>query len=222
MGNADVAVKFKRNPRSKESIREENELIILTAAEKVFAKHGLKGSTTKQIADMAKLPKSNIHYYFHTKLNLYRCVLESILVDWMKAADTFNTFDEPREAIRYYVGAKMDLSRTRPFGSKVWANEIISGAPEMEEILSSRLKKWVDSCVSSINTWVKLKKIINVGDAHTLLYMIWATTQHYADFDYQVMILNNGKKLSDSEFEEKKTTSHRSSFTKCWFKSLVK
>jgi predicted Ser/Thr protein kinase len=49
MGNADVAVKFKRNPRSKESIREENELIILTAAEKVFAKHGLKGSTTKQL-----------------------------------------------------------------------------------------------------------------------------------------------------------------------------
>jgi len=153
---------------------------------------------------MAKLPKSNIHYYFHTKLNLYRCVLESILVDWMKAADTFNTFDEPREAFRYYVGAKMDLSRIRPYGSKVWANEIISGAPEMEAILSSRLKKWVDTCVGSINTWVELKKIINVGDAHTLLYMIWATTQHYADFEYQVKILNNGKRLTDEEFEEKK------------------
>ena len=34
--------------------------------------------------------------------------------------------------------------------------------------------------------------------------MIWATTQHYADFEYQVMILNNGKKLTESEFEEKK------------------
>ena len=204
MGNIIISSKSKDSPRSKESIREDNELIILTAAEKVFAKHGLKGSTTKQIADMAELPKSNIHYYFHTKLNLYRCVLESILVDWMKAADTFNTFEEPREAIRYYVGAKMDLSRVRPFGSKVWANEIISGAPEMEIVLSSRLKKWVDSCVSSINTWVKLKKIVDVGDAHTLLYMIWATTQHYADFDYQVMILNNGKRLTDSEFEEKK------------------
>ena len=204
MGNLTVAAKSRQSSRSKETIREENELIILAAAEKVFAMHGLKGSTTMQIADTAKLPKSNIHYYFHTKLNLYRCVLESILVDWMKAADTFNTFDEPREAIRYYVGAKMDLSRTRPFGSKVWANEIISGAPEMEEILSSKLKKWVDSCVKSINRWVELEKIVNVGDAHTLLYMSWATTQHYADFDYQVMILNNGKKLTDSEFEEKK------------------
>ncbi len=204
MGNGMVAAKARSSSRSKEKIREENELIILIAAEKVFAKHGLKGATTKQIADMAKLPKSNIHYYFHTKLNLYRYVLESILVDWMKAADTFDTFDEPREAIRYYVGAKMDLSRTRPFGSKVWANEIISGAPVMEEILSSRLKKWVDTCVNSINTWIELKKIVNVGDAHTLLYMIWATTQHYADFDYQVMILNNGKKLTESEFEEKK------------------
>ena len=119
MGNLTVAAKSRQSSRSKETIREENELIILAAAEKVFAMHGLKGSTTMQIADTAKLPKSNIHYYFHTKLNLYRCVLESILVDWMKAADTFNTFDEPREAIRYYVGAKMDLSRTRPFGSKV-------------------------------------------------------------------------------------------------------
>ena len=204
MGNVKVAAKARSSTRSKEEIREENERIILIAAEKVFAKHGLKGATTKQIADMAKLPKSNIHYYFHTKLNLYRYVLESILVDWMKAADTFDTFDEPREAIRYYVGAKMDLSRTRPFGSKVWANEIISGAPVMEEILSSRLKKWVDTCVNTINTWVELKKIVNVGDAHTLLYMIWATTQHYADFEYQVMILNNGNKLTDAEFEEKK------------------
>ena len=74
----------------------------------------------------------------------------------------------------------------------------------MEAILSSRLKKWVDTCVDSINTWVELKKIINVGDAHTLLYMIWATTQHYADFEYQVKILNNGKRLTDAEFEEKK------------------
>jgi TetR/AcrR family transcriptional regulator len=158
MSNKKVLVQARGITRSKERIREENELIILIAAEKVFAKHGLKGSTTKQIADMAKLPKSNIHYYFHTKLNLYRCVLESILVDWMRAADTFNKFDEPREALKYYVDAKMNLSRTRPFGSKVWANEIISGAPEMEEVLSSRLKKWVDTCVSSINRWIELKK----------------------------------------------------------------
>ena len=118
MGNKKVLVQARGITRSKERIREENELIILIAAEKVFANHGLKCSTTKQIADMAKLPKSNIHYYFHTKLNLYRCVLESILVDWMRAADTFNKFDEPQEALKYYVGAKMNLSRTRPFGSK--------------------------------------------------------------------------------------------------------
>ena len=201
MGNKKVLVQARGITRSKERIREENELIILIAAEKVFAKHGLKGSTTKQIADMAKLPKSNIHYYFHTKLNLYRCVLESILVDWMRAADTFNKFDEPREALKYYVGAKMNLSRTRPFGSKVWANEIISGAPEMEEVLSSRLKQWVDTCVSSINRWVELKKIVNVGDAHTLLYMIWATTQHYADFDVQILAVM-GKNNAQNRFDD--------------------
>ena len=204
MGNVKVTEKSRSGPRSKYEIREENERIILIAAEKVFARYGLKGATTKQIAQEAQLPKANIHYYFNTKLNLYRCVLENVLLDWMKAADTFKTFDEPKQALSLYVGAKMDMAREQPHGSRVWANEIIGGARVMEEILAPRLKKWIDVCINTINIWIKQEKIINFGDANTLLYMIWATTQHYADFEYQVMILNNGKRLTDTEYEAKK------------------
>jgi len=189
--------------KSKAVTREENERLILYAAEKVFAVHGFKGSTTNQIAREAGLPKANVHYYYSTKLKLYRCVLEDILQDWMQAARVFETHAGPAVALSRYIEAKMDLSRRRPYGSRVWAKEIISGAPVMQEALSSILKTWVDECETTINRWVAEREI-NAVDAKALLYMIWATTQHYADFDRQIELLNNGHSLSDQEFAEKK------------------
>ncbi|MCP4009140.1 MAG: TetR/AcrR family transcriptional regulator, partial [Proteobacteria bacterium] len=137
------------------------------------------------------------------KLDLYKCVLEDILQDWMQAARFFETHAGPTVALSRYVEAKMDLSRRRPYGSRVWAKEIISGAPVMQEALSSTLKTWVDECETTINRWVAEREI-NAVDARALLYMIWATTQHYADFDRQIELLNNGRSLSDQEFAEKK------------------
>jgi len=189
--------------KSKAVTREENERLILYAAEKVFAENGFKGSTTNQIAREAGLPKANVHYYYSTKLKLYRCVLEDILQDWMQAARVFETHVGPVVALSRYIEAKMDLSRRRPYGSRVWAKEIISGAPVMQEVLSSTLKSWVDECETTINRWVAERKI-NAVDAKALLYMIWATTQHYADFDRQIELLNNGQRLTDREFAEKK------------------
>jgi len=189
--------------KSKAETREENERRILDAAEKVFAVHGFKGSTTSQIALKAGLPKANVHYYFATKSALYKCVLESVLQDWMQAASVFQTYADPATALSRYIEAKMDLSRRRPYGSRVWAKEIMSGAPVMEQALSTLLKHWVDDCEATINGRIAEQKIRAV-DAKALLYMIWATTQHYADFNRQIELLNNGCALSDQAFAEKK------------------
>lgn len=189
--------------KSKAETREQNERLILQAAEKVFAQHGFKGSTTNQIASQAGLPKANVHYYFPTKLVLYQRVLEEILQDWMAAADVFETHATPLIALTRYIEAKMDLSRRRPYGSRVWAIEIMSGAPVMDEVLGTILKQWVERCISTIDGWVAEQQIYEVN-GRALLYMIWATTQHYADFDRQIVVLNDGHALSDSAFAEKK------------------
>lgn len=188
----------------KAEIRQQNELLILESAEKIFAIHGFKGASTMQIAKEAGLPKANIHYYFKTKANLYEQVLENMLKDWMRAARMFKTHDDPAVTLTNYIGAKMDLARERPYGSKVWAIEIISGAPIVKAQLTTSLKDWVADCEITINDWVEAKKIVPV-DAKALLYMIWATTQHYADFEAQIKALNDGKPLSDKEFKEKKS-----------------
>ena len=187
----------------KADIRQQNERIILIAAKKVFAIYGFKGSSTQRIADEAHLPKANIHYYFGTKTRLYELVLESMLSDWMTAAVTFETRDDPTTALTKYIQAKMDLSRRRPYGSQVWAKEIMSGAPVMEQFLATTLKRWTDERIGIIEKWIDERRM-NKVDASAFLYMIWATTQHYADFDRQITLLNSGKALSDAEFEQKK------------------
>ncbi len=187
--------------RRKSQIRESNEAHLLGSAEAVFAEKGFDGASTAMIAERAGLPKANLHYYFPTKLSLYHRVLEDLFEDWHRAANTFDASDDPVAAISGYVRTKMALSRRRPFGSKVWANEITHGATHMHDILVERVKPWMDSRIVVINGWVAQGLLAPV-DPQALLFMIWATTQHYADFEAQIKVLAGPRKLSQQAFAE--------------------
>jgi len=180
-------------------IRSENRRVILKAAEEVFSEAGFKGATTSAIAKKAGLPKANVHFYFPTKEGLYRDVLDDIVNTWFEAASYFGEHGEPAETLRRYIGAKMELSRQRPLGSKIFATEIIHGAPIMDEALWDKLKPWFDGCVRRIDEWITDGKIDPI-EPKILMYMIWATTQHYADFARQIEVLNDDKALSDAQF----------------------
>ena len=191
----------RRTPKA--SIREENEKAILSAAETVFAEYGFEGATTSRIARLAGIPKANLHYYFPTKEVLYRRVLGRILHIWLGAADSFDACDSPVEALTRYIHAKMDLSRSHPMASKVWANEVIHGAPMIQDYLERELTAWTDSRKAILLRWQEEGRIARLDPA-SLLYMIWATTQHYADFGHQMATLNGGRPLSDAQFEQAK------------------
>ena len=184
-------------------VRRENEAAILKAAEEVFAEFGFKGATTAMIAEKAGLPKANLHYYFPTKLALYRKVVDDIFSIWLKSANSFDESDDPVEALTRYINEKMDISRAHPMGSKVWANEIIHKAPVIQDYLETTLREWTDSRAVVIQRWIDEGKIAPINPEY-LLYMIWATTQHYADFGHQITTLNGGKPLSDEQFDDAK------------------
>ncbi len=190
-------------PTSKAKQRLESEQLILEAAEEEFANRGFKGATINNIARRAGLPKANVLYYFPSKLELYRRVIDSVFSVWLLAADQFADYEEPRVALTKYLHAKMDLSRTRPNGSKVWANEIMHGAPIIHDYLETRLRDWTAKRAAWIQRWIDSGKIRPVNPRY-LLYLIWASTQHYADFGAQIEALNGGRPLSDQEFEEAK------------------
>lgn len=187
------------------TVREENRAQILAAAEKIFAEYGFRGATTGLIAETAGVPKANLHYYFGTKEKLYREVLEDIVTTWFAAAAEFDSIDDPEHAITHYVRLKLRLSRDRPLGSKVFANEIIHGAPHLAEYLRTTLKEWTDAKVAVIERWVAQGQIRPVDPRH-LLFMIWATTQTYADFGVQVAAVLGREALTDEDFEQAAAT----------------
>jgi TetR/AcrR family transcriptional regulator len=183
--------------------RRRGEELILRVAEEVFANRGFQGATMTEIGKRADLPKANIHYYFSSKKKLYQRVIDDVFNTWLKAADQFDDHDDPREALTAYISAKMELSRSRPNGSKVWANEIIHGAPMMRDYMESHLLEWCESREKRIQSWIDRGMLRPVNPRY-LLYMIWASTQHYADFSTQINVLNTGQPLTDEAFEEAK------------------
>lgn len=184
-------------------IRRENERLILSAAEKVFAEAGFGGATMQLIADMAGLPKANLHYYFATKEDLYRRVVQDIFEIWLDAAASFDGAAGPAEGIGAYIDAKMDISRRHPHGSKVWAAEVMHGAPVIQDYLETTLRDWTEGRAQVIQRWIDQGQMAAVNPRH-FLYMLWATTQHYADFGHQIETLNGGKPLTDRQWREAK------------------
>ena len=176
---------------------------IKIAAERVFADYGYEGSSFSRIAKAAGLPKSNIFYYVESKEKLYRLVVEDIFNVWRAAADALYPENDPLTALGDYIDTKLELARTRPFGSKVWANEIIQRAPIVQDYLEGELRSWTDDRIDVIDGWIA-KGLIRPISARHLLYAIWATTQHYADFTHQIRTLNADRELSDAQWDETK------------------
>jgi len=69
---------------AKGQIRQNNEALIMAAAERIFAGAGFGGATMAAIAEEAGLPKANLHYYFGSKQALYRAVLARTLQGWLE------------------------------------------------------------------------------------------------------------------------------------------
>jgi TetR/AcrR family transcriptional regulator len=170
---------------AKGQIRQANETLILTAAERVFAGAGFAGATMATIADVAGLPKANLHYYFGSKQEIYRTVLARILKDWLVPTDRITPEADPRQAIEGYIRDKMALSMQRPFASQVFANELLHGAPVVKGLLATELRAMVQAKAAVIDGWISAGRMAPVDSVH-LFFSIWATTQTYADFDVQV------------------------------------
>lgn len=170
---------------AKGQIRQANESHILGAAERVFAGTGFGGATMAAIADEAGLPKANLHYYFGSKQELYRAVLAQILQDWLAPTEVITPEADPKTAIEAYIRAKMALSVQRPHASRVFANELLHGAPVVKVLLETELRDLVRGKAKVIAHWIRSGQMAPVDPAH-LFFTIWAATQTYADFEVQV------------------------------------
>jgi len=172
---------------------------ILKAAETVFARQGFGGARLTEIADEAGLPKANLLYYFRSKEEIYRAVCQDILETWLGALGDISAGDKPDDALRKYIEAKMDLSLKRPNASKVFAMEIIAGAPVIGDYLAHDLKNWVSKQTEVFEIWQARGEMAEVAPRH-VLFLIWAATQTYADFSTQITAVLGAKTISADEY----------------------
>ena len=166
-------------------IQQKNRATILDAALDVFSQRGFGGATVDQIAATAGLSKPNLLYYFPTKEAIYEALRGGLLDTWLDPLRAMKSSGEPLPEILAYVQRKLEMSRDFPRESRLFANEIIQGAPLIENELSGALRDLVDEKAKIINQWADEGRIARVNPHH-LFFSIWSLTQHYADFDVQV------------------------------------
>ena len=167
---------------------------LLNAALDVFSLYGFSGASLDEIAQIAEMHKSNIFYYYENKEALYVEVLTTVLQKWLAPLQTLESELEPEEAISNYLIKKIEVSRTQPKASRLFALELIQGAPHILEILKGPLKKLVKRKAKVILMWQEQGKISKEIDPELFILNIWAITQNYADFSIQMEMVT-GKSL---------------------------
>jgi len=166
-------------------IQKKNQAAILSAGLKVFSQYGFRGSTLDQIAEESGLSKPNMLYYFSSKSAIYVALLTQLLEDWLEPIHQIDQSGDPVEEILGYAKRKLTMSKNFPRESRLFANEIIQGAPQIGDHLRGDLRKVINNLADVINGWIAEGRMRPV-DPHHLVFTIWSTTQHYADFDVQV------------------------------------
>jgi TetR/AcrR family transcriptional regulator len=182
-------------------IQNEKREVILEAALEVFSMHGFRGATIDQIAEAAGMSKPNLLYYFRRKEDIHVTLIQRLLENWLAPLRELDDIGDPIGEIRSYIRRKLEMARDFPRESRLFANEMLQGAPRVMPIIEGEMKQLVDEKVEVIKGWIRAGKIVAVDPFH-LIFSIWATTQHYADFDVQVRAVLGPDRGGEGRFED--------------------
>lgn len=172
-------------PENLSRIQEMNRKLLLEAALDVFSTYGFRGSTIDQIAQKAGMSKPNLLYYFRRKEDIYVTVLQQTLEEWLASLESINPQGDPLEELSRYIRGKLELAFRNPAASRLFANEIMHGAPAIGAFLREDMRRLVDEKAVMIGRWMEEGRLAK-SDPHHLIFSIWATTQHYSDFETQL------------------------------------
>lgn len=182
------AVKSKRPTR----IQRERTEQILAASLDVFSQYGYRGASINVIAETAGMTTPRLLYYFKDKEELYKEVLRATTLLWVGPLKAIDVHGEPVDEICAYIRAKLQMSKEYPKESRIFASEVMMGIPRARREIFEPLKTVFEEKIDLINSWMDQERLAR-QDPYHLFYSIWATTQHYADFEAQIAELSPNK-----------------------------
>ena len=151
---------------------------IRDAAIAEFAENGLRGASTQAIADRAGITKTKLHYYIDSKEDLYQEALDHIVAVWAELFDDIPLDLGPEAFLSFYIARKISFSIHHPAEVRMFANEIMRGAPMLRS-------HWAGSRASTLRAADRIADWARAGlirpvDPMLLQFNIWALTEHYA------------------------------------------
>lgn len=88
---------------------------ILAAAMKIFLRDGLHGARMQDIADLACINRSMLHYYFRDKKMLSHQAMQSVISKFISAfKENLNSDLSFKEKVDKYIAAEIDLAYNNP------------------------------------------------------------------------------------------------------------
>lgn len=187
--------------RPRTRIQNEKREAILEAALDVFSAEGFRGATIDRIADAAGMSKPNLLYYFRRKEDIHVELIGRMLEKWLDPLRALSAEGDPVSELRSYIRRKLEMSRDFPRESRLFANEVLQGAPRILPLLQGELRELVDEKSAVLRDWMRQGRIRRTDPWH-LIFAIWATTQHYADFDVQVRAVLGPDRGGEGRFED--------------------
>ncbi len=166
--------------------QQETEERIFKAALQVFAAKGKGGARMQEIADVAGINKSMLHYYFRSKEKLYEAVFGYVLKRFETLQSTLEHATSFKDTLRAFINGFIDAHHQNPAIIRLMANENLAGGATMGKIIS---REEHDASPPSILIRETIKAIdrgeIRPVDPHHMLltilsscvfFMIWMPT----------------------------------------------
>lgn len=113
--------------------KEETRDTIIQIARNVFGKYGFQKTSMNQIANANRKGKSSLYYYFNSKEDVFKAVLQqeaSMLKGQILAS--IAEYDDPKDKIRAYVHIRMDGFKNMLNLYDAIRNEYLSHLPFIE------------------------------------------------------------------------------------------
>lgn len=182
-------------------IRKKNQQLIIEVASKEFATHGYAATKIVDVAKAANIPKPNVFYYFSSKDKLYYAVLQTVTQPLLEASRPLEEVEDPVEALQQYIVAKLRISQDHPYASKVFANEVMSGGSALPEDIGVELFNQSQMIMDKFATWSE-QGLMDKVSPHHLMFAIWAATQTYADFSWQICNVMQKEQLDKEDYRQ--------------------
>jgi len=128
-----------------------------------------------------------------------------VLDEWLGSMDALaHSSLSPEQALRAYIRAKLEFSKNRPTGSRLFALEVISGAKHYGQQIKSRVVPLLREDIDTLNGWMGDKQT-SINAEH-FMFIVWASTQCYADFAVQMRLVLGEDCMTEAFFNAAEDT----------------